>query len=72
MATEKQKQAARRNLTKARAAQSARAKGKRVPRRTQGLSTHTSSCSVADSPQDRTHHLHRRMTRQRGGDATTH
>ena len=39
MATEKQKQAARRNLTKARAAQSARAKGKRVPRRTQGLST---------------------------------
>src|SRR5215204_4629319 len=39
MATEKQKQAARRNLTKARAAQSARAKGKRLPRRTQGLST---------------------------------
>ena len=39
MATEKQKQAARRNLTKARAAQSARAKGKRVPRRTRGLST---------------------------------
>lgn len=38
MATEKQKQAARRNLTKARAAQSARAKGKRAPR-TQGLST---------------------------------
>jgi hypothetical protein len=39
MATEKQKQAARRNLTKAREAQTARAKGKRVPRRTQGLST---------------------------------
>jgi hypothetical protein len=39
MATEKQKQAARRNLTKARAAQSARAKGKRVPRPSQGLST---------------------------------
>ena len=39
MATEKQKQAARRNLSKARAAQSARAKGKRVPRRTQGMST---------------------------------
>ncbi len=39
MATEKQKQAARRNLTKARAAQSARAKGKRVPRRNQGMST---------------------------------
>jgi hypothetical protein len=39
MATEKQKQAARRNLTKARAAQGARVKGRRVPRRTQGLST---------------------------------
>jgi hypothetical protein len=39
MATEKQKQAARRNLTKARAAQHARAEGKRVPRRGQGLST---------------------------------
>jgi hypothetical protein len=39
MATEKQKQAARRNLTKARAAQSARAKGKPAPGRTQGLST---------------------------------
>jgi hypothetical protein len=39
MATEKQKQAGRRNLTKARAAQSARAKGKRAPRRTQGMST---------------------------------
>jgi hypothetical protein len=32
MAAEKQKQAARRNLTAARAAQRARAKGKRVPR----------------------------------------
>jgi hypothetical protein len=39
MATAKQKEAARRNLKKARAAQSARAKGKRVPRRTKGLST---------------------------------
>jgi hypothetical protein len=39
MATEKQKQAARRNLDKARAAQSARAKGKRAPRRTQGMGT---------------------------------
>lgn len=39
MATEKQKQAARRNLEKARAAQSARAHGKRAPRRTAGLST---------------------------------
>jgi len=39
MATTKQKEAARRNLEKARAAQSARAKGKDVPRKTQGLST---------------------------------
>jgi hypothetical protein len=39
MATTKQKEAARRNLEKARAAQSARAKGKKVPRKTQGLST---------------------------------
>ena len=39
MATEKQKHAARRNLTKARAAQRARAKGKPTPRRSQGLST---------------------------------
>jgi hypothetical protein len=39
MATEKQKQAARQNLTKARAAQSARAKGRQAPRRGQGLST---------------------------------
>jgi hypothetical protein len=39
MATEKQKQAARRNLKKARAAQSARSEGKRVPRRTKGMST---------------------------------
>ncbi len=41
MATTKQKQAARRNLGKARKAQSARAQGKRVPRRSQGLSTAT-------------------------------
>ena len=39
MATTKQKEAARRNLEKARAAQSARAKGKNVPRKTKGLST---------------------------------
>ena len=39
MATAKQKEAARRNLEKARAAQSARAKGKNVPRKTKGLST---------------------------------
>lgn len=39
MATTKQKQAARKNLEKARAAQSARANGKRIPRRTAGLST---------------------------------
>ena len=39
MATTRQKEAARKNLDKARAAQSARAKGKDVPRETQGLST---------------------------------
>lgn len=39
MATIKQKNAARRNLEKARAAQSARAAGRRVPRQTDGLST---------------------------------
>jgi hypothetical protein len=39
MATTKQKQAARRNLEKARAAQSARARGKDVPTRSEGLST---------------------------------
>ena len=39
MATTKQKEAGRRNLEKARAAQSARAKGKNVPRKTKGLST---------------------------------
>jgi Family of unknown function (DUF6582) len=39
MATTKQKTAARRNLTKARQAQSDRARGKKVPRRTRGLST---------------------------------
>src|SRR5215203_855331 len=39
MATTKQKQAARRNISKARKAQSARARGKSVPRRTPGLST---------------------------------
>ena len=39
MATTRQKQAARRNIAKARTAQSARARGKSVPRRTRGLST---------------------------------
>ena len=39
MATSKQKEAARQNLKKARAAHSARAQGKNVPRRTEGLST---------------------------------
>jgi hypothetical protein len=39
MATAKQKEAARRNLEKARQAQSARAHRKDVPRRTEGLST---------------------------------
>ncbi len=39
MATARQKEAARQNLEKARAAQSARAHGEQVPRRTSGLST---------------------------------
>jgi len=39
MATTRQKEAARRNLEKARAAQSARARGKSVPRRSPGMST---------------------------------
>ena len=39
MATSKQKEAARRNVGKARKAQSARAHGKDVPRRGQGMST---------------------------------
>jgi hypothetical protein len=39
VATTKQKTAARENLKKARAAQSARAAGKKVPRKTSGLST---------------------------------
>jgi hypothetical protein len=39
MATERQKQAARRNIAKARQAQSARAHGKKVPRRGEGMST---------------------------------
>lgn len=39
MATTKQKEAARRNLVQARKAQSARAQGKRVPGKTEGLST---------------------------------
>jgi hypothetical protein len=39
MATAKQKEAARRNLVKARQAQSARARGQKVPGRSQGMST---------------------------------
>src|SRR5262245_10668488 len=39
MSTTKQKQAARRNIAKARSVQSARARGTRRPRRTPGLST---------------------------------
>ena len=39
MATTKQREAARRNLKKARAAQSARAQGKKVAKRSPGLST---------------------------------
>lgn len=39
MATTKQKEAARENLKKARATQSARAHGKEVPRRSEGIST---------------------------------
>jgi hypothetical protein len=39
MATTRQKEAARRNIRKARATQSARAAGKRAPRRSSGLST---------------------------------
>jgi hypothetical protein len=39
MATTKQKEAARRNLQKARQAQQARARGKNAPRTTTGLST---------------------------------
>lgn len=39
MATDKQKEAARRNISKARDAQSARAHGKDVPRHDEGLST---------------------------------
>jgi hypothetical protein len=39
MATEKQKEAARQNIGKAREAQTARAHGKDVPRQSEGLST---------------------------------
>jgi len=39
MATDKQKEAARRNIEKAREAQSARARGENVPRRGGGMST---------------------------------
>ena len=39
MATTRQKEAARRNIARAREAQSARARGKSVPRRTHGMST---------------------------------
>ena len=39
MATDRQKQAARRNIAKARQTQSARARGEKVPRRGEGMST---------------------------------
>jgi hypothetical protein len=39
MATQKQKTAARRNIKKARATQSARARGARIPKKAPGLST---------------------------------
>lgn len=39
MATDRQKEAARQNIRKARQAQSARAHGEKVPRQSQGLST---------------------------------
>jgi hypothetical protein len=39
MATEKQKEAARRNIAKAREVQSERAHGENIPRETEGLST---------------------------------
>jgi Family of unknown function (DUF6582) len=39
MATTKQKQAARRNIAKAREVQHERAEGKQIPRQTEGLST---------------------------------
>jgi hypothetical protein len=39
MATDRQKEAARRNIAKARQAQSAKAHDKSVPRRSQGMST---------------------------------
>jgi len=39
MATNRQKEAARRNIAKARQAQSARAHGEKVPRRSEGMST---------------------------------
>jgi len=39
MATTRQKEAARRNIAKARQAQSARARGANIPRRSQGMST---------------------------------
>jgi hypothetical protein len=39
MATTRQKEAARRNIAKAREAQSARAHGKKVPRQAEGMST---------------------------------
>lgn len=39
MATDRQKQAARRNISRAREVQSARAHGKDIPRQTQGMST---------------------------------
>src|SRR5437588_4384683 len=40
MATQKQRAAGRRNLERARGVQSARARGSRIPRQSQGISTH--------------------------------
>jgi Family of unknown function (DUF6582) len=53
MATTKQKAAAKRNLASARKAQSARAHGAKVPRRTQGLSTNDLPDSKFAFPKER-------------------
>lgn len=53
MATERQKEAARRNIAKARQAQSARASGKRVPQRPEGMSTEGMSTAEKDRLPDK-------------------
>ena len=61
MATTKQKEAARRNLRKARAAQSARAHGERVPRSDEGLSTAEENDLAVDEfafPKERKEPIH--------------